>query len=262
MGAVSNTICSGTSYIDRRRSHVVQWVRRRLIDGRPSDISASKIHMLRDFALRKTRRPKILIVGGGEAGMGTDSLFRDPDVDVISFDVYASDVTTFVADAHTLPIQSSVFDAACVQFVLEHVLEPQRVVAEVHRVLRHDGILFVATPFLQHVHEGAHDFNRFTHSGHRWLLKDFEEIDSGVLMGPSVQLLWTIDYWVRGLTRSRRAGKMAKVMFSWLQLFDALIPANYAIDAASALYFLGRAIDTPLGAEEMRSYYRGSDHKS
>jgi 2-polyprenyl-3-methyl-5-hydroxy-6-metoxy-1,4-benzoquinol methylase len=39
-------------------------------------------------------------------------------------------------------------DAVVVQAVLEHVLQPDVVVAEIHRVLRPDGLVYAETPFM------------------------------------------------------------------------------------------------------------------
>jgi len=58
-----------------------------------------------------------------------------------------------------------VFDAVWIQAVLEHVLDPVRVVAEIHRVLRPGGLVYSEIPFMQEVHEGAYDFTRFRLSG-------------------------------------------------------------------------------------------------
>ena len=72
-----------------------------------------------------------------------------------------------LGDAHDLPFVDAAFDAAVIQAVLEHVVDPQRVVAELHRVLREDGVLYSEVPFMQQVHEGAYDFTRYTDLGHR-----------------------------------------------------------------------------------------------
>ena len=68
--------------------------------------------------------------------------------------------------------------------MLEHVLEPELVVAEIHRVLMPDGLVYAGTPFMQQVHEGPYDFMRFTESGHRWLFRRFERLASGATGGP------------------------------------------------------------------------------
>ena len=125
------------------------------------------------------RNPRILVIGGGTVGDGLEGLYDDPTVDLISFDVYASAVTQFVGDGHSIPLAEGSVDGVIVQAVLEHVLEPTIVANEIHRVLRIGGIVYADTPFLQQVHEGAYDFTRFTDSGHRFLFRRFERIDSG-----------------------------------------------------------------------------------
>ena len=165
-------------------------------------------------------RPKVLIVGGGSKGEGTEELYADPFLQLISFDIYGSNLTQFVADAHHIPIPDASVDAVWCQAVLEHVLDPWRVAQEIHRVLKPGGIVYAETPFLQQVHEGAYDFTRFTESGHRWLFRQFEAIKSGVVLGAAAQLLWSIEHVARGVFRSVAAGVIAKMMFFWLRYLD------------------------------------------
>lgn len=202
--------------------------------------------------------PKVLIIGGGSKGEGTDELYADPALRLIAFDIYRSDLTQFVADAHQLPLADESVDAVWIQAVLEHVLDPWRVAGEIHRVLKPGGIVYAETPFLQQVHEGAYDFTRFTESGHRWLFRQFEEIDSGVVLGAASQLLWSIEHVVRGTLRSVTAGVIVKLLLFWLRFLDRLIPRTYASDAASAVYFLGRKSGTAIGPKDMVSFYKGA----
>lgn len=250
----------GASHIDRRRGRLTQWARRSLLDGGALKHSRTMAQRLLSV-VGNSERPRVLVVGGGEIGMGSEVLYDDPHLDVLSFDIYGSPSTSFIGDAHCIPLQDESVDAVWIQYVLEHVLDPACVVEEIRRVLRPDGALYAATPFLQPVHEGPFDFTRFTHSGHRWLFRWFEEIDSGVAMGPGPQLLTTIDYWVRGATRSRIAGKAVKLLVFWLRFLERIIPTPYALDSASALYFLGRKSETPMSETEIRDYYKGADRR-
>jgi ubiquinone/menaquinone biosynthesis C-methylase UbiE len=124
------------------------------------------------------------MVGGGAVGSGIAQLYSDPRVEIIGFDVYSSSVTNFIADAHKIPLQDSSVDGVWIQYVLEHVLEPEKVISEVYRVLKLNGLVYAETPFMQQVHEQAYDFVRFTESAHRWLFRDFKLIDSGSATGP------------------------------------------------------------------------------
>ena len=97
------------------------------------------------------------------------SYMSDQAIRLIGFDIYCSTLTQFVADGHQIPLRDGSVDGVLVQAGLEHVLDPWRVVAEIHRVLKDDGLVYAETPFMQQVHEGPYDFTRFTESGHRYL---------------------------------------------------------------------------------------------
>jgi SAM-dependent methyltransferase len=202
----------------------------------------------------------VLVVGGGELGNGVEALYAGAQT-VIGFDVYGSPLTHFIADAHQIPLPDASVDAVVIQAVLEHVLDPQGVVAEIRRVLRPAGLVYAETPFLQQVHAGAYDFTRFTASGHRWLFRGFEEIDAGAVAGPGTQLLWSADHAARGLFRSATAGRIVRAACSWLRLLDRAVPAPYGLDDASACFFLGRRAERELTAREIVAYYRGAQRK-
>jgi len=111
------------------------------------------------------------------------------------------------------------------------------------------------------VHAGPYDFVRYTSSGHRYLFRAFEEIAAGPVAGPGTQLLWSVDHIVRGLLRSELAGKLARALFFWLRFLDRSVPTAFAMDDASAYYFLGRRADGELSAHEIVSYYRGAQRR-
>ena len=208
--------------------------------------------------LRARLRARLLVVGGGTVGSGAEALYETGGIELVGFDIYASPVTQFIADAHHMPLADASVDAVWVQAVLEHVLDPWQVVAGIERVLAPDGLVYAETPFLQHVHEGPYDFTRFTESGHRWLFRRFERLDSGVVAGPGNQFAWSADHLVRGLTRSAMAGKAARMAVSWLQAFDRLVPERFAVDAASCVYFYGRRTGRELTPREIIAHYRGA----
>lgn len=201
---------------------------------------------------------RLLIVGGGSVGRALEPLYDEERIQVYSFDIYATPSVQFVADAHEMPLADDFFDAVIVQAVLEHVLHPDQVVAEIWRVLKPDGLVYAETPFIQHVHEGAYDFTRFTDSGHRFLFRRFSLIGSGVCGGPGMQLMWAADYFARSVFRSRAAGKVAKLAFFWAQYFDRIIPEGYAIDAACGVFFFGRKSASTMTPAEVITYYKGA----
>ena len=203
------------------------------------------------------RNPRILVIGGGTVGDGLEDLYDDPTVDLISFDVYASPATQFVGDGHSIPLADGSVDGVIVQAVLEHVLEPTIVANEIHRVLRTGGIVYADTPFLQQVHEGAYDFTRFTDSGHRFLFRRFERIDSGTVAGAGTALRWSVDYFVRALTRSVSLGRIASLCFFWLSYLDRFLDPKHSVDGASSVFFLGRKTAAPITGADIIDYYQG-----
>jgi SAM-dependent methyltransferase len=200
----------------------------------------------------------VLVVGGGTIGNGVDALYVQPGLRIVAFDVYSSPNVQFLADAHQIPLADSSIDAVVVQAVLEHVLDPERVVSEIVRVLRPEGLVYAETPFLQQVHAGPYDFVRYTSSGHRFLFRSFEELASGPVAGPGTQLLWSVEHLAGGLFRSRTAGKVARGMFIWLRYLDGAVAERFAIDSASAFCFLGRRASREMTADEIVEYYRGA----
>jgi ubiquinone/menaquinone biosynthesis C-methylase UbiE len=204
---------------------------------------------------RADQPPVVLEIGGGTRGHGSDVLRASTDVQVVTFDVYASPCVDFVADAHEIPFPDGSVDAVWIQAVLEHVVDPARVVAEIERVLVPGGLVYAETPFMQQVHEGAHDYTRFTHSGHRWLFREFDEIVSGAVGGAGTSLLWALRYFVRTLTGSENAARLTAAMCFWLRAFDNVGPRRRQLDAASGFYFLGRKSPRPLQAKDLVEYY-------
>lgn len=69
------------------------------------------------------------------------------------------------------PLDNAQFDLVIAEQVLEHVLRPDRAVANVYQMLRPGGIFVVSTPFLVKIHEEPLDLHRWTERGMRQLLE-------------------------------------------------------------------------------------------
>jgi SAM-dependent methyltransferase len=70
-----------------------------------------------------------------------------------------------VWDGRTMPLNDGQYETVLATEVLEHVLEPQTFLREVHRVMKSDGKLFFTTPFVWPYHEAPHDRQRWTSFG-------------------------------------------------------------------------------------------------
>lgn len=213
-------------------------------------------------------KSKILIIGGGEIGSGSEKFYDECkrlSISINSVDVYYSSKITAIADANYLPYESNKFDLVIIQAVLEHVINPKRVVDEIYRVLKVNGMVYAETPFIQSVHEGPYDFTRFTHSGHRWLFKKFEEKTSGVVHGAFTASLFILSYSIAGLLRVNLLGTILRILFSrFCKILDRLNNHKSNIDNACGLYFLGTKSESyhNNGFDiNIRDYYRGAQPK-
>ena len=69
------------------------------------------------------------------------------------------------ADAQDLPLQDNSVDHALLLDVLEHLPDPERCLAEVHRVLKPKGTFTIQVPFIYPIHDAPLDFHRWTVHG-------------------------------------------------------------------------------------------------
>lgn len=247
---------SATSPIQRSSYKGLKKIAKKFVSREFKQTIENVSKIMKDLEIRGCSR--VLIVGGGAIGQGMAKLYESETLEIIGFDIYSNELVQFVADGHNIPLIDDSVDAVVVQAVLEHVLEPRRVVTEIYRVLKINGLVYSETPFMQQVHEGAYDFTRFTDSGHQLLFGRFQKIEAGVVGGPAVALQWSIDYFCRSLFRSRTAGKLSKLLFFWLPLVDRFIDKSYAIDAASGCFYLGRKTTADVNTDAV-AIYQGSN---
>ena len=209
------------------------------------------------------RTPRVLVVGGRIRGAGTEEILDQPDIEVVETDVALGPRTQLACDAHDLPFADGSFDAVVIQAVLEQVVDPGRVASEIHRVLSPGGLVYSEAPFMQQVHEGAFDFHRFTHLGHRRLWRSFDEIGSGAQCGPGMALLWSLQYFAQALVGRGRiaravAGRVVLLCAFWLKYLDDFLAGTPGgLDAASGTFFLGRRRETALSDREIVHAFRG-----
>jgi SAM-dependent methyltransferase len=211
--------------------------------------------------MRDKKQARVLIVGGAIAGIGFEALLAAPNIECVDADIVWGPRTTIICDAHDLPFEDGSFDAVVCQAVLEHVLEPARVVAEMHRVLAPSGLVYSEVPFMYPLHGAPYDFTRFTPLGHRRLYRYFDEIDCGIQCGPAMALGISLTYFLRSLSRTPHGGAVAmrvgRLLFFWLKHVDRwLISRPLAMEAAAGSFFLGRRRNDPLDDERLIASHR------
>jgi SAM-dependent methyltransferase len=131
-----------------------------------------------------------------------------------------------VGDAHKLPFADASLDGVLIQGVLEHVADPERIVAEIRRVLRPGAPVFAEVPFIQHYHLDPVDYRRWTHFGFADLFRDFEVVDAGVCAGPASALTDVLTEFPALVFSSPKLYWGVKAVAGWvfapLQLLDVL----------------------------------------
>jgi SAM-dependent methyltransferase len=124
------------------------------------------------FALELPPNVRVLDAGAGEGRYRT-SFTRQQYVGVdngagdASWNYSQLDV---IGNLEHIPFADAAFQAVISVVVLEHTPEPQQVVAEMARVTRPSGRIFLVVPDQWEVHQAPNDFFRFTRYGVEHLL--------------------------------------------------------------------------------------------
>jgi SAM-dependent methyltransferase len=220
------------------------------------------LRKLREHLLGRSAA-RVLVIGGSVRGEALDEL-EDPRIELIETDAASGPQTALICDAHALPFADATFDAVLAQCVLEHVVDPDRCVAEFHRVLLKDGLVYAETAVLQHVHCGRFVFNRYSELGHRRLFRRFHAIDSGIVDGPATVMTWSYEQLLLTIIPARRLRNAVKAFARLTSFFIKYLDylwrdRDAALDGASAVYFFGRRSDGVLSDRDLIRLYRGND---
>lgn len=90
-----------------------------------------------------------------------------PKRDYVGMDFAATHRPDLCGNVMQLPFRTRIFDTVIATEVLEHVPEPGAALAECHRVLKPDGVLYLTVPMTWYLHYEPHDYYRFTKYGIR-----------------------------------------------------------------------------------------------
>lgn len=196
-----------------------------------------------------------ILIGGGvrEYGHCIDRLGTSLLADAVNLEVKAGPVVDLVADGHRIPFPDATFDLAVSEAVLEHTRAPALMVAEMLRVLKPGGWVFVGVPFLQPVHMHS-DFWRFTVMGLEEMMKDFTQVESGVNGGVASATAWVNGIFLAQLFSGGHPGlyKKGRMLFMRLTAPLKYLDAIFARQklppiAPSSVYYIGRKPAPPAG---------------
>lgn len=143
-------------------------------------------------------------------------------------------------DASALPFANGSFDTVVLFHVIEHTEAPERVVAEVYRVLRPGGTILLAVPFLWGLHEVPRDFVRFTSFGLEHLLASggFERVHVEPMCATLGTLGLRASYFVLRVGSAFPGGvRVAAPFVAAIQLVGLVLDALYRDITDAAGYF-------------------------
>ena len=169
----------------------------------------------------------------------------DPVPGAINVDPYRGGPGTVRAFGEDLPFDDESIDVAIGGGILEHVKEPEKIIAEVLRVLKPGGEIYFEVGFLEPFHSAPGDFHRWTISGLRFMCRDFEEVEVGISNGPGSAVAWILIEYSQILTKNKHLRfvfkNLTKIIVSPLKYLDKLLLGRENIfNVAQGLYFLGR----------------------
>ncbi|MBI1975585.1 MAG: class I SAM-dependent methyltransferase [Candidatus Vogelbacteria bacterium] len=167
---------------------------------------------------------------------------------VINVDAFPYPSVNIVADATRLPFKDASVDMVISESMLEHVPLPERAIAEMRRIIKPGGYLYLELPFMYPYHASPKDFTRFTIEGLSEELGDsFEIVAAGARSGPFSALIIQAMYALSLLLSlgSKRAYSLllqiCMVALAPLKVFDFFyIPLEDSHEAASHIYFFAK----------------------
>lgn len=103
---------------------------------------------------------------------------------ILNVDLFPFENVNIIAQAEKLPFQKNTFDAVCTEEVLEHLPHPEKATAELMRVTKPGGYIYVSVPFIFPYHPSPKDYTRFTRDGLMRLFDGCEISEAGIMCGP------------------------------------------------------------------------------
>jgi len=166
---------------------------------------------------------------------------------VSNVDIFNYPNVNIVCDIENLPLKDNSCDVILNIAVLEHVKNPEKIVAEIFRVLKKDGLVFSFFPFIQGYHASPFDFSRRTIEGIKYLYKDFESVEVKIAGGPASGFLWILQEFL-ALILSFGIKKLHNLVLIFLMLIT--FPVKYldvifrhfpaAENISSGFYYIGK----------------------
>lgn len=173
--------------------------------------NSSRVYLHRFLARAgETVQPGELVLDAGAGRAPYRDLFAHAKYETADFLAVKGKKYTppdYVCDLAEIPVEDARFHHVVFTQVLEHIPEPSRVLAELYRVLKPGGTLWLTAPLFYAEHERPYDFFRYTQFGLRRLLEGagFHVLEMDWMEG----YLGTLSYQARVMSKSLPASRQA-----------------------------------------------------
>lgn len=112
--------------------------------------------------------------------------------DVVNLDIIHTPNVDIVADGCNLPLESQQCEVIISDMTLEHVPQVQKMVAEIDRLLKPGGLVYVSVPFMTPYHSAPGDYYRWTKQGLPELFPGYQVLEVDGRDGPASGLAYLL----------------------------------------------------------------------
>ncbi|MEI6067753.1 MAG: glycosyltransferase [Methylococcaceae bacterium] len=155
---------------------------------------AEKIKIILDEHLKTSPDPRLLVLdigtGNGEIAHYLSDFFCVTSVDINDHRSITDNFSFLIAN-EALPFAANTFDIVISNHVIEHVKNPKRHVAEIHRVLKPQGWFYLATPnrlWPWEVHYRVPLAHYLPHKAFHWLMQKTGKYHEDIALQTAWQL--------------------------------------------------------------------------
>lgn len=226
-------------YTNEDRIKKVNFIKQKLF-RKPKMYFGESLHdKLKKQYIENSSKDKIIL----NIGSGHEERFGQENF--VNLDIYPHWNTHVAGDAHCLPFLNDSVDIVWLCAVLEHIQNPFKVMDEVYRVLKPDGLVLISVPFIQYLHASPHDYFRYTKYGVRSICNKFTEIESGATytksMGTLLQQISIIPhiYFDNKILKNAFSVLLAWI-FSPILLFDLIFKRKNDEILTGGICYLGK----------------------
>ncbi len=171
--------------------------------------------ILKTFEKLSNKSGKLLEIGSQDRSV-VKECFQNYSVD--TFDIVDTFNPTYVGDLtkYNGNIKESSYDVIACLEVLEHTIQPFNAVAELKRMLKHEGYLLISAPLNFRIHGPSPDCWRFTEHGWKVLLRDFDILEIDTLETPDRGELFPVKYNILAQCNKYKHISDSELEFRWI----------------------------------------------